>query len=294
MDRNSILFKIDEIARFLCRNTTPGQDRSLGYGSMGIVVFLMEWYNRVKKEEYYDKASELIEDAFDFLSSGVHTHSIRPDSVDLAFDTGLCGISWGIGYLCNKGLIECELDEVMSSVDSHIFRRMIDDVHSEEPDLLVNAFETACYALLRPTRIAKEYGRRFLKESFPVVERLGNQTNKPKYLTDMIENTWLSMIAEYPDLADVRFICAKELCGEVSDPLRFIFLSDDRYLSVNPLDSHFLSTKQEVSSWFTSSKGLFCLHKGLRDGLAGLGLRLLDTLRSSTSCNSKTTNNTQV
>lgn len=88
-------------------------DTGLFHGKMGIVVALYAYANR-----YHDKLlEEYAWDLFLQVYDGVHT------DMPIGLEYGLSGIGYGTALLCELGLMECNLNEILIDIDTKIMER---------------------------------------------------------------------------------------------------------------------------------------------------------------------------
>lgn len=267
-----------EIASFFCEKELKGRDQSLMYGNTGIALFLMRLWERTEKDKYYRRASDLIVEAFDFMTSQIHVHRLAPKQADLTFDTGIGGIAWGINRLIAQDFIECDFDDTMCLIDDFIFRQMIDGIYSKKAEDIRRALQICLYAVERTSRLSKEYVRRFVKEwrlrldgehdSDAAVWFKGKET-APLFLLRKIAS-------RHPDIEHVEELqrvygtgSASGSQDEVAAQARRRLLSLLEHSRSKPDDGDF-------RRWYTPSRGLYALHYGLKDGLAGIALSQLD------------------
>jgi len=96
-------------------------DLGLYHGKMGIILFFVH-YARYTGEDIYDKfAGELLDEIF---------HEIH-DEIPINFESGLCGIGWGIEYLLKNRFMEGNPNEILTDIDQKIMEKDIKRIKDE-------------------------------------------------------------------------------------------------------------------------------------------------------------------
>ena len=80
-------------------------------GKLGIALFLFICSSITKDDKFGAYANDLLDDIFE--------NTALLDALD--FDTGLCGLSYGVKYLVTNGFVAPESMEVLTELDNHIF-----------------------------------------------------------------------------------------------------------------------------------------------------------------------------
>ena len=101
------------IANHLIMHTSYFSNLGLYHGKMGIVLFFAHYARFTNCSIYDDFAGELIDDIFEDID----------DELPINFESGLCGIGWGIEYLLKNGFLEDCSSEILSEIDKKIMEK---------------------------------------------------------------------------------------------------------------------------------------------------------------------------
>lgn len=112
-------------------------DSSIVYGRMGLVLFFFHYARYTENTLFEDFGGEILDEVFDDM----HTE------MSWGFESGLCGIAWGIEYLLANKFISGDSNEVLSELDKKIMEKDLRRITDY-------SFETgldglACYVALR-------------------------------------------------------------------------------------------------------------------------------------------------
>lgn len=100
----------ERIIPYLLANYPYASGRGLMHGKMGGVLFFFLYARFTGHAIYEEYAEMLMEDIYATMS----------DDVPVSFETGLCGIGWGIEYMIRHKLIEGDTDEILEDLDRKI------------------------------------------------------------------------------------------------------------------------------------------------------------------------------
>ena len=95
---------LPRIARHLIMHASYTPDMGLYHGKMGIVLFFAHYARYMGNSLYNEFAGELLDEVY----QGIHTE------LPVNFESGLCGVGWGIEYLLQYGFMEGDSDEILS------------------------------------------------------------------------------------------------------------------------------------------------------------------------------------
>jgi lantibiotic modifying enzyme len=110
MDKDNLL---ERIADHLIMNASFLPDLGLYHGKMGIVIFFAHYARYTGETLYDDFAGELLNEIYEEI------HVNMP----INFESGLCGIGWGMEYLLENKFTEGDPDEILSDIDNRIMDR---------------------------------------------------------------------------------------------------------------------------------------------------------------------------
>ena len=112
MDKNLLLSKI---ANHLILKASFMTDLGLYHGKIGIVIFFAHYSRYTENIIYDDFAGDLLDEVFE---------DIHADT-SFDFESGLCGIGWGIKYLFDNNFIEGSPDDILMDIDKKIMEKDI-------------------------------------------------------------------------------------------------------------------------------------------------------------------------
>ncbi len=110
----------EKIVNYIILNSYKITRLGLYHGKMGIALALYAYASRYDKKHVGDFAWDMLQDVY----KNVH------DNMPIGLEFGLAGIGYGVTALKRQGLFDCDLNDVLSDVDSRIMlfdpRRMKD------------------------------------------------------------------------------------------------------------------------------------------------------------------------
>ncbi|WP_394333232.1 glycoside hydrolase family protein [Parabacteroides massiliensis] len=83
------------------------------HGKMGGVLFFFLYARYTRNDIYEEYAEMLMEDIYNNIN----------EEIPIDFETGLCGIGWGIEYLLQNKLVNGNSDEILMNIDRKIMER---------------------------------------------------------------------------------------------------------------------------------------------------------------------------
>lgn len=104
---------MDRIADYLLLKGSYLQDIGLFHGKMGVVVVLYLYADACGDDVLREYAWELLQQVYD----GVHT------DMPIGLECGLAGIGYGTTLLCQRGLVEGGLNDILADIDHKIMER---------------------------------------------------------------------------------------------------------------------------------------------------------------------------
>lgn len=102
-----------KIADYLLLKSSSMYDIGLFHGKMGVVLALYLYADKYADETMRDYAWELFQQVYD----GVHA------DMPIGLERGLAGIGYGTSLLRKRGLVECDLNDILVDIDHKIMER---------------------------------------------------------------------------------------------------------------------------------------------------------------------------
>lgn len=149
----SILEKLDEITNYLVNpsNSAYYSNNLLGDKS-GVALFLFYTYNLTERDEYNNKAYDLLEDVIQIQEA----HEIIPTSVSK--------YGWLMYHLNKLNFIEANVDEYFENINQELFKFMQSSLQKDNYDFLHGSLGIALYFLANENQTNKQYLGEFVKD----------------------------------------------------------------------------------------------------------------------------------
>ncbi len=151
--RSKIEKKVLEIVKRIMQKPSI-EDISLMSGSIGVTLFLFYYARYAKNSEAESKAFELIEEAFEQISS---------DEILPSFSGGLAGIGWTIEHLVARGFFEADTEELFEDLDVLLDKQIDKAMEIGFFDFLHGGIGMSLYFLQKGTDAAKTIVSRFIQ-----------------------------------------------------------------------------------------------------------------------------------
>ena len=104
---------LERIARHLIMHASYASDLGLYHGKTGIVLFFAHYARYTGNRLHDEFTGELLDKVYE----EIHTN------LPVNFESGLCGIGWGIAYLLQNGFMDGDSDEILSEIDDRVMER---------------------------------------------------------------------------------------------------------------------------------------------------------------------------
>lgn len=109
-DTNNVL---SNIVDYLIFKSNTLSEIGLFHGKMGLVVTLYLYAKKYNDDIVNEYAWELLQQVYD----GIHTN------VPIDLENGLAGIGYGTTLLCQYGIFDCNLNDILLDIDTKIMER---------------------------------------------------------------------------------------------------------------------------------------------------------------------------
>lgn len=165
----------------LLSNIISGEDNKLDFGlyngKTGAAIYLY-LYNR---KAHNPKIEEIADGYIDEVIANIETS----EKIDLSFNKGLFGISWGLSFLIQKKILSGNINEILSDFDDIIFNTF--DIRFADWSFNTGIIGLAYYSLMRLQQ------DEFVLKRFPLFFILLTKVIKQRY------------IYEFANLDETRF-----------------------------------------------------------------------------------------
>lgn len=104
---------LENIAGLVIEKRQSASGLSILHGKMGLVLFLFHYAQYTKSDQYQTYANELLEEVYEQINL----------ELPVNFQSGYCGIGWGIQYLFQQGFLSGSASEELADVDQFIMER---------------------------------------------------------------------------------------------------------------------------------------------------------------------------
>lgn len=109
-DTNNVL---SNIVDYLIFKSNTLSEIGLFHGKMGLVVTLYLYAKKYNDDIVNEYAWDLLQQVYD----GIHTN------VPIDLENGLAGIGYGTTLLCQYGIFDCNLNDILLDIDTQIMER---------------------------------------------------------------------------------------------------------------------------------------------------------------------------
>lgn len=110
------------------------QDNSILAGRMGKMLYYFYLYNHNKDENYSQKATNLLEEVIDALKT-----KDKNSSYISSLGSGMSGFGLILIALKNDGILDADIDNILSSMDSIIYNGALRNIRENNTDFLFGA-----------------------------------------------------------------------------------------------------------------------------------------------------------
>jgi len=131
---------LPHVANTVVRNYHRTKDLGVLSGKMGIALFLFNYAEYSGDVNYKEIAIKILIDSVEQLNDGYSLPT---------YCSGIAGMCWGIEHLNSKNLIDIDIDELVSPLDSYFHEEMKKEIVNENYDFLHGALGYGFYFLNR-------------------------------------------------------------------------------------------------------------------------------------------------
>lgn len=101
---------LERLLPYLIANYSYTTGKGFMHGKMGGVLFFFMYAKYSGHEIYSDLGDMLMDDVYSSIDN----------EMLINFETGICGIGWGIEYMIRTGLVAGNSDEILESIDKKV------------------------------------------------------------------------------------------------------------------------------------------------------------------------------
>ena len=125
-------------------------------GKTGIALFLFYYSKYTNQQKFYNIGYDFLNDVIEHLNKNLslHTHC-----------TGLAGIGWAFNHLASNNFIDADMNDILETIDDHLYRLMMIDLQNKNFDFLHGACGVALYFTIRlPNKKINNYLKDFVNK----------------------------------------------------------------------------------------------------------------------------------
>lgn len=183
-------------------------DSGIMYGRMGLVLFFFHYARYTENPLFEDFAGEILDE----ILEDMHTE------MSWGFDSGLCGIAWGIEYLLANEFISGDSDEILFEIDRKIMEKDLRRITDYSFDTGLDGL--ACYVSLRliGQNGQAAFGETFIDELKDACRAIKiNDENSAIGIPVFLELYGGQQTTDYPYTDIIKRIVSKEVDGELEE-----------------------------------------------------------------------------
>lgn len=159
--KNTVLQRISD---HLLLRASFTKDLGLYHGKMGIVIFFVHYAKYTSSKTYQQFAELLLEEIYQEITS----------RTPLNFESGLCGIGWGIEYLVQNNFMKGDTNEILEDIDKKVMEYAPLRMRNHDVKKGVSGILNYVYMRLLSSRINNKdnpFDPLFLKELLLVADK---------------------------------------------------------------------------------------------------------------------------